>query len=370
MSLVAFLAAFGTFALFGFLFPPVPVEGTVRRGRFAGILRIFPGSHFQLFKTLTVGPKLFFLSGEACRHFGEHALQIKNVMPHGFRGQVPFQLAERSFGFHENEAIIGESKNLDFFAILSATYNVLFCCVILMSYIIPSGACIPCERLLKINEDFEGAKEHWEEYFDEWVFVHNTHDGRLSPNIIEKLEKLKLENPGIKIGHWGYEELLIEFRKLDIVALESWFGMSFDMQTSANLGYEELQAVLQHIQVTTSTDPNDIREVSRGKIEANLLSTAVSDFLKIGMQKYRLVEGFFRNWRDPNYEGQLATAFKNKYLDLKGHVPALHPDLIFAKLEEWAGGSMTTTPSKKVAVLTILAYFFDKCVVFEDAESR
>lgn len=226
------------------------------------------------------------------------------------------------------------------------------------------------EAISKINEDFEGAKKHWEEYFDEWVFVHNTHDGRLSPQIIEKLEKLKLENPDIKIGHWGYEELLIEFRKLDIVALESWFGMSFDMQTSANLGYEELQVVLQHIQVTTSTDPNDIREVSRGKIEANLLSTAVADFLKIGMQKYRLVEGFFRNWRDPNYEGQLANAFKKRYLDLKGHVPDLHPDLIFAKLEEWAGGSMTATPSEKVAVLTILAYFFDKCVVFEDAESK
>ncbi len=41
------------------------------------------------------------------------------------------------------------------------------------------------------------------------------------------------------------------------------------MQTSANLGYEELQAVLEHIQVTQSNDSNDIREVSRGKIEAN-----------------------------------------------------------------------------------------------------
>jgi len=226
------------------------------------------------------------------------------------------------------------------------------------------------EAISKINEDFEGAKKHWEKYFNEWVFVHNTHDGRLSPQVIERLEELKHDNPEFRIGHWGYEELLIEFLKLDLAALESWFGMALDMQASANLGYEELHAVLQHIQLTPPNDLNDVREVSRGKIEANLLSPAVADFLKIGMQKYRLVEGFFRNWRDPNYEAQLATAFKQRYVEFRDHEPALHPDSIFAKLEEWAGGTATRMPTEKAAVLAILAYFFDKCVVFEDAKAR
>lgn len=226
------------------------------------------------------------------------------------------------------------------------------------------------DAISKINEDFEGAKEHWEKYFDEWVFVHNTRDGRLSPQIIERLEELKQENPKIKIGHWGYEELLIEFRKLNLTSLESWFGMAFDMQAYANLGYDQLQAVLQHIQMVPPKDSDDVREVSQGKIEANLLSPAVADFLKIGMQKYRLVEGFFRNWRDPNYELQLATAFKMTYIDIRDQSPALHPDIIFTKIEEWAGGTATRTPNEKAAVLALLAYFFDKCVVFEDAKAR
>ena len=221
----------------------------------------------------------------------------------------------------------------------------------------------------KINEDFQGAQEHWEKYFDEWVFVHNTHDARLSPQIIERLEELKHENPEIKIGHWGYEELLIEFRKLNLTTLESWFGMAFDMEAYANLGYEQLQAVLQHIQIVSSVDSGDVREVSQGKIEANLLSPAVADFLKIGMQKYRLVEGFFYSWRDPNYEAQLATAFKTKYIGLRDQSPAPHPDIIFAKIEEWAGGTATRTHNEKAAVLAVLAYFFDKCVVFEDAKT-
>lgn len=226
------------------------------------------------------------------------------------------------------------------------------------------------EAITKINEDFEGAKAHWQKYFDEWVFVHNTHDGRLSPQVIARLEELKSENPGLSITHWGYEELLIEFKRLDLSALQSWFGPAFDMQVSANVGYEELQAVLQHIQLTQPDISGDVREVSRGKIEANLLSPAVADFLRIGMRKHRFVEGFFRKWRDPNYEAQLATAFKNKYMELRDWQPALPSDMIFARLEEWAGGTASEAPTEKAAVLSVLAYFFDKCVVFEDAETR
>ncbi|NMA31971.1 MAG: hypothetical protein GX941_09285 [Candidatus Methanofastidiosa archaeon] len=223
------------------------------------------------------------------------------------------------------------------------------------------------KAISKINEDFEGAKKHWKKYFNEWAFVHNTHDGRLSPQVIERLEELKQENPEFKISHWGYEELLFEFRRLDLATLESWFGV-FDIRASLNLGYEDLQAVLQHIQeIAPPNNLVDVREVSRGKIEANLLSPAVADFLKIGMQKHRLVEGFFRKWRDPNYEARLATIFKKRYIEYRDQKPVVHPDRIFAKLEEWAGGTATRTPTEKVAVLAILAYFFDKCVIFEDA---
>ena len=226
------------------------------------------------------------------------------------------------------------------------------------------------EAISKINEDFEGAKEYWEEYFDEWIFVHNTHDGRLSPQVIERLFELDRENPNIRVGHWGFQELVLEYRKLKIEDLESWFGPAFDMQVANDLGYDDLEAVLQHIQMGPHDDPNDIREVSPGKIKANLLSSSCEDFLKIGMRKFRLVEGFFRDWRDPNYEQKLANAFKEKYLEYKNRSPLVHPDIIFAKLEEWAGGTETRPPNEKAAILAVLAYFFDKCVIFEDASAR
>ncbi|MDO9052586.1 MAG: hypothetical protein Q7U37_01435 [Gallionella sp.] len=225
------------------------------------------------------------------------------------------------------------------------------------------------EAIKKINEDFEGAKEHWEQYFDEWTFVHNAPDGRLGPHIIEALSKLAQKNPKIKIGHCGWDEMLSKFRKLSLQDLESWFGSSLTMEANVNLGYGDLMAVLTHINVTPAPATSEVKDVSRGKIESNLLSAVVADFLKIGMQKSPLVMQFFDNWKNPVYGEQIASAFKSKYVSLRDTIPPLHPDEIFGQLEAWAGGVVNTTPAHKAAVLAVMAYLFDKCEIFEDAQT-
>ena len=221
----------------------------------------------------------------------------------------------------------------------------------------------------KIKEDFNGAKPHWLEYFDEWTFVHNAQDGRLGPHIIKVLAELKEVNPNIRIGHCGYEEMLATFRKLSLQDLESWFGPSLTLEAFVNLGYSDLLAVLKHISVSPAPAISDVKDVSRGKIEANLLSTDVANFLKLGMQKSSLVMNFFDNWNSPSYGEQIASAFKSQYVSLKNLKPALHPDEVFGRLEAWAGGAVNTTPSHKAAVLAVMAYLFDKCEIFEDAQA-
>ncbi|MBH2759047.1 ABC-three component system protein [Serratia ureilytica] len=225
------------------------------------------------------------------------------------------------------------------------------------------------EAIKKIDEDFNGAKEHWEKYFDEWTFVHNAQDGRLGPHIIEALAKLGRDNPKIKIGHCGYEEMLAKFRQLSLQDLESWFGPSLTMEANVNLGFGDLVAVLTHISITPVPTTSEVKDVSRGKIEANLLSQAVADFLKIGMQKSALVAQLFNNWKNPTYGEQIAQAFKSKYLTLRDQVPVLHPDEIFGRIETWAGGTVNITPTHKAAVLAVMAYLFDKCEIFEDAQA-
>ena len=225
------------------------------------------------------------------------------------------------------------------------------------------------EAIKKIDEDFNGAKEHWEKYFDEWTFVHNAHDGRLGPHIIEALAKLGRDNPKITMGYCCDEEIIAKYRQLDCQDLESWFGPSLTMEAKFNWGFGDLVAVLTHISITPVPTTSEVKDVSRGKIEANLLSHAVADFLKIGMQKSMLVAQLFNNWKNPTYGEQIAQAFKSKYMTLRDQIPLLHPDEIFGRLETWAGGTANITPTHKAAVLAVMAYLFDKCEIFEDAKT-
>jgi hypothetical protein len=141
------------------------------------------------------------------------------------------------------------------------------------------------------------------------------------------------------------------------------------MEANVNLGFSDLAAVLTHISITPIPTTSEVKDVSRGKIEANLLSQAVADFLKIGMQKSPLVAQFFNSWKNPTYGEQIAQAFKSEYVRLRDSIPQPHPDEIFGRLQDWAGGTTNSTPTHKAAVLAVMAYLFDKCEIFEDAQA-
>ncbi len=225
------------------------------------------------------------------------------------------------------------------------------------------------KTIKKIHEDFQGALKYWKEDFDEWAFVHNAPNGRLAPTIIKTLLELRQQNPGLKISHYGYEEMLTRFRQLSLQDLESWFGPSLTMEANVNLSYSDLKLVLDHINTMAEPKTSEVKDVSPGKIEANLLSPVVAAFLKIGMRKSSLVRELFEAWRDPTYGERIASAFKTQYLTLRESTPPLLPDLIFGQLEAWAGGTANTSPHHKAAVLAVMAYLFEECEIFEDAQA-
>ena len=79
------------------------------------------------------------------------------------------------------------------------------------------------QTIAKIREDFTEALPHWRDHFGTWVFVHNT-TGGLPPDVIATLLDLEKYHGQIKVEHWGFEELLLRFRKLSPDALRSLYG--------------------------------------------------------------------------------------------------------------------------------------------------
>ena len=214
----------------------------------------------------------------------------------------------------------------------------------------------------KITEDFEGAKEHWGKHFDKWAFVHNATDG-LPPHVQKRLLDFEAANPGIQLQPWGLEELRLIFRTLTVEDKTSWFGLAITDATKISLGFGALQVVLERIAALPAPPMTDVKDVPTGKIEANALSEAVAQLLKEGMIKSPLVADFLSQWHDEMLGERLAEAFKAEYRRLRGNHG---PNQIFAELQTWAGGNHRGAPEHELAVLTVIAYYFERCDIFEE----
>lgn len=222
------------------------------------------------------------------------------------------------------------------------------------------------EAIKKINEDFEGAKVYWGVYFDRWFFVHNAYKG-LPQHVIDTLLELRSKNLGVDIKPWGLEELLDIFRLLSPEDMESWFGPAPSEETKATLTFKDIQVVLENIEGQSIEPDQAVRDVPRGKIEANALSDGVAVMLKAGMAKTSLVSQFYEQWHEPTFGERIAASFRSKYETFRDD---LTPNQVFEELQVWVGGSDRGTPQHELAVLTVLAYYFERCDIFEEPWSE
>ena len=217
------------------------------------------------------------------------------------------------------------------------------------------------EAIAKITEDFEGAKVHWGTHFDKWVFAHNATDG-LPPHVLTLLLDLEKANPAITVAPWSLEEFRLIFRKLTTGDLIPWLGAAPSDETKASLGFSDLRPVLETLGQRPAPADSAVRDVPMGKIEANALSESIAILIKSGMSKAPLVEKFFAQWHDETLGERIAEAFRTEYQRLR---PLHTPSEIFTELRTWAGGLDRGTPEHEMAVLAVIAYYFERCDIYE-----
>jgi len=145
--------------------------------------------------------------------------------------------------------------------------------------------------------------------------------------------------------------------------VETWFGVVPTVETRAKLRFQDLQIVLETIAGRSVPGVNPVNDVPARKIEANALSDSVAALLKAGMAKAPLVEAFFAQWHDETLGERIAESFKAKYREFR---ETFKPNQIFSELQTWAGVEEQATPEHQLAVLTVLAYYFERCDIFEE----
>jgi hypothetical protein len=223
------------------------------------------------------------------------------------------------------------------------------------------------KTISKIEEDFDEALPYWEDFFDNWIFVHNSRGG-LGPDVTKTLLEIDRSNPQIKVTHWGFEELRQEAMSLDETDLASLFGPAPTNNVMLQLGFDSLQVVLLTIARQQPPPNQQIRPVPPDKLSANALSDSVETLLSAGMTRSDLVEQFFNKWYDPRLGNEVAEAFTREYQRLRGL--NILPNLIFQELMKFAGGTGVGTPEHIAAVLAVLAYLFEKCEIFEEPSTE
>ncbi|MEU0967480.1 ABC-three component system protein [Streptomyces sp. NPDC005917] len=213
----------------------------------------------------------------------------------------------------------------------------------------------------KIESDFSGCLPFWDEYLDQWVFVHNDREG-LGPDALKTILELNRAHGDKVAAPWGREALCKRVMDLGIIDLRALFPSVPSMADFVETGMEQIQPVLDHLERARVPGRPDRRPVPEDKIEYNLLSEATRFLITMGMQPAHLVRNYYRRVSDELLRDQTAQAFSEKYQELRS--TGQSPDEIYWELRKWVGGIGPSSPAREVAVYGVLTYFFEECDIF------
>ncbi len=216
----------------------------------------------------------------------------------------------------------------------------------------------------KLTEDFDGAVDYWEDYFDTWVFVHNDVDG-LGPAVELKVSELDQRNENITCISWGREQIrreLVQLHDADLVAL---LGPPITVEQFLSVTAASLQPLFEHLQFAAqNSDAQAIGPVPVDKMERNGLGDAQARLLTFGEAKMQLVDEYLsRVSSRPTYKAEVSGVFAAKYEELRTAFADAND--VFNNLLAWLTAGAAEA-DRFVNAVTVLAYFFFTCQIFEE----
>lgn len=226
----------------------------------------------------------------------------------------------------------------------------------------------------KLNEDFEGLKDHWRKngfQIDKYYFVVNDKFKGSYPTLYAAIRDLNNKNKDIAIELFRAKHLDDTFLTLSEVDMSSVLGGIIPNSNDiGDIDYGILNEVIefilhydiQDVDKMIPTDPN-----FENKIMFNSISECLASFLRVGSQQTYVIHDFFE--RNSNFaKEKLRNNFQSLYkegLDLyRDNTNA--SDLVFSYI--W---KKSVPKSKKVyydAVCVLMAHYFEFCDIFEPLE--
>ncbi len=217
----------------------------------------------------------------------------------------------------------------------------------------------------KFRADLAKAQAKRAGEFKTFVFVHNDRRG-MHPVVMSEMAAARTANPHIIFEHMGRKALLDEIVKLDKGSVEDLLGCRIPIEPLVyGVGMEDLAELLDHLaSYRVKANPfGPLDEVSEQKLDFNAFDSDSRREIVRGLQYTYLVDEFYSRRTDVQELDEIAEGFSVFYrsvCDLWDE-----PEDILNDLHVYVLGNGRHRPNVQRNAWVILAYFFERCHIFE-----
>jgi hypothetical protein len=221
------------------------------------------------------------------------------------------------------------------------------------------------EALKKVNDDFRGAKDHWQGLLKKWWFVVGLYKDKVPSEILRLMAQLsdELKVPSEVLHR---EAIVLLAHGIDAAIRATRFGKAPVRQDMIRrVTYESIGHALAFIRADITQSPTahvplppDVDD----KVAFNLLPNSVRLFLTIGTAAADRVRRYIRDHAEPDEAARMAEGFTARYRSLRDG--GAEPADAFKELVIFAGGAHGDS-DRDAAALAIVTHFFTTCEIFE-----
>lgn len=227
------------------------------------------------------------------------------------------------------------------------------------------------ETIRKVTSDFEKSKEYWAGHIKKWVLmlggprVVNDVPTSVLKHLLALKEQYKKE---IVIEWWSTELLKTKVLSLPEEKLELLFKRPPSIEKISSIRVEDIEPVLNQLKGISLMMPytveEDLSPVPINKIQINKLNESAEALINSGSKRAALIDRYIELSGEENEFTDLAAKINAEYKNLKREYPN-DPNVIFIRLLTYTRYDQATTDKDQAVYLTILAYLFNSCSIFE-----
>jgi hypothetical protein len=222
----------------------------------------------------------------------------------------------------------------------------------------------------KFASDFAKADAKRRGEFKAFVFVHNDRRG-MHPQLASVLVEASQTYKDIKFSQMGLRHIWREIMQLSKEEVEDLLRCEIPIESATyGIGMEELAPLLSFLNENrrpSATPLQPINEVSEDKLDYNCLDPDSRRQLVEAMKYVPLVERYYTKTTDDTEAEEVASGFTTYYRIV--HSEWTDAEDVLWQLEMYVLGNQSQPPQIERCAWTVLAYFFERCYIFEEPPS-